>query len=127
MVVNITLGGRSELGKQRKDICCAEEQFFKQFIQFQPKCVNCTKGSKHMSLKAGTGTFRHNQCNILFIYLISLKHLQINVAQHHRMGAKGKIQCNKIYLQLINNSNIKMMPSYPIFNTKYKICGISSI
>ena len=27
--MNITLGGRSELGNQRKDIRCAEEQFFK--------------------------------------------------------------------------------------------------
>ena len=37
----------------RKDIRCAEEQFFKQLIQLRPKRVDCTKTSEHMSLKAG--------------------------------------------------------------------------
>ena len=63
VLMNITLGGRSELGNQKKDIRCAEEQFFKQLIQLRPKRVNCTKRSEHMSLKAGIGTFRRNQCN----------------------------------------------------------------
>ena len=58
-----TLGGCNELGNQGKDICCAEEQFFKQLIQLQLKRVDSTKRSGHMSLKAGTGTFWRNQCN----------------------------------------------------------------
>ena len=61
--MNITLVGRSELGNQRKDIRCTEEQFFKQLIQLRPKRVDCTKRSEHTSLKAGIGTFRRNQCN----------------------------------------------------------------
>ena len=61
--MNVTLGGPSELGNQRKDIHCAEEQFFKQLIQLRPKRVDCTKTSEHMSLKAGIGTFQRNQCN----------------------------------------------------------------
>ena len=63
MLLNTTLGGRSELGNQRKDIRCAEEQFFKQLIQLRLERVDCTKRSEHMSLKAGIGTFRRNQCN----------------------------------------------------------------
>ena len=41
-----TLGGRNELGNERKDIRCAEEQFFKQLIQLQPKHVKRTSTSK---------------------------------------------------------------------------------
>ena len=63
MLLNTTLGGRSELGNQRKDIRCAEEQFFKQLIQLRLERADCTKRSEHMSLKAGIGTFRRNQCN----------------------------------------------------------------
>ena len=29
---------------------------------------------------------------LVIFYLISLKHLQVNVAHHHEMGAKGNIQ-----------------------------------
>ena len=38
-----SLGGRNELGNQRKDIRCAEEQFFKQLMQLRPKRVDSTK------------------------------------------------------------------------------------
>ena len=41
-----SLGGRNELGNQRKDIRCVKEQFFKQLMQLRPK-------SEHMSLIAG--------------------------------------------------------------------------
>ena len=58
-----TLGGRHELGNQIKNICCAEEHFFEQLIQLGPKRVDSMKRSVHMLLKAGTGTFRRNQCN----------------------------------------------------------------
>ena len=58
-----TSGGRNELGNDRKDIRCAEEQFFKQLIRLGPKHVDSTKRSGHMSLKAGIGTFWCNQCN----------------------------------------------------------------
>ena len=61
--MNITLGGRNELENQRKDILSAEEQFSKQLIQLRPKRVDCTKRSERMSLKAGIGIFRRNQCN----------------------------------------------------------------
>ena len=60
--MNIAFGGRNELESQRKDIRCAEEQFFKQLIQLRPKHVDCTERSEHMSpLKAGIGTFRRNE------------------------------------------------------------------
>ena len=56
-------GGHNELGNQRKDIRCAEEQSFKQLMQLRLKPVDSTKKSEHMSPKAGIGTFPHNQCN----------------------------------------------------------------
>ena len=43
VMVNITLGGRSELWNQRKDIRCAEEQFFKQLIQLRPNVSTVRK------------------------------------------------------------------------------------
>ena len=42
--MNITLVGRSELGNQRKDIRCAEEQFFKQLIQFSKSVLDIKTG-----------------------------------------------------------------------------------
>ena len=43
--MNITLVGRSELGNQRKDIRCAEEQFFKQLIQFSKSVLDIKTGA----------------------------------------------------------------------------------
>ena len=37
--------------------------FFKQLIELRPKRVDSTKRSGHMSLKAGIGAFRPDQCN----------------------------------------------------------------
>ena len=58
------------------------------------------------------------KCQVLFIYLIALKHLHVNFAHHLEMGTKGKIQ-KKIYLQLLYYTNIKECCHHIPSSTQY--------
>ena len=54
--------------------------------------ISGDNGNKTVGMNLSSSSVSFNITVDYFIYLFSLKHLQVNVAHHHEMGAKGKIQ-----------------------------------